>query len=103
MAAPFTWCTNGKQRSLYLFLWLECVKTCEIHRRIKIKYGDKFICHRGIYVSMWWDLWAANEVKEHVNHRIRNNRRIGIEESASEVSVNGYLRPQQKQDNYIEK
>ena len=40
MAAPIETCTSEEQRSVILFLRSEGVKPIEIHRRMKVQYGD---------------------------------------------------------------
>jgi len=40
MAAPLATCTKEKQRSVIRFLSSEGVKPIEIHRRMKVQYGD---------------------------------------------------------------
>ena len=39
-AAPLAACTNEEQRSAIRFLSSEGVKLVEIHRRMKVQYGD---------------------------------------------------------------
>jgi hypothetical protein len=43
MAAPLVECTKQQQRSVIQFLISEGVKPIEIHRRMKLKYGDACI------------------------------------------------------------
>ena len=40
MATPLATCTNEEQRSIIHFLSSEGVKPIEIHRRMKVQYGD---------------------------------------------------------------
>jgi len=40
MAAPLATCTKEEQRSVIRFLSSEVVKRTELHRRIKVQYGD---------------------------------------------------------------
>jgi hypothetical protein len=40
MAVLLATCTKGEQRSVIRFLSSEGVKRIEIHRRVKVKYGD---------------------------------------------------------------
>jgi len=40
MAAPIATCTNEEQRPVIRFLSSERVKPIEIHRRMKVQYGD---------------------------------------------------------------
>jgi hypothetical protein len=40
MAAPLVTCTKEEQRSVIRFLTSEGVKPIEVHRRMKVQYGD---------------------------------------------------------------
>ena len=40
VAAPLATCTNEEQRSVIPFLGSKGVKPIEIHRRMKVQYGD---------------------------------------------------------------
>ena len=40
MAAPLATCTKEEQRSFIRFISTEGVKPIEIHRRMKVQYGD---------------------------------------------------------------
>jgi len=40
LAAPLATCTKEEQRSVIRFLTSEGVKSIEIHRRMKVQYGD---------------------------------------------------------------
>jgi len=40
MASPLATCTKEEQRSVIHFLGSEGVKPIEIHRRMKVQYGD---------------------------------------------------------------
>jgi hypothetical protein len=40
MAAPLVTCTQEEQRSVIRFLISEGVKPIEVHRRMKVQYGD---------------------------------------------------------------
>jgi hypothetical protein len=40
MAAPLATCTNEEKRLVIRFLSSEGVKPIEIHRRMKVQYGD---------------------------------------------------------------
>ena len=43
MAAPLATCIKEEQRSVIRFLSSEGVKPSDIHRRMKVQYGD--VCH----------------------------------------------------------
>jgi hypothetical protein len=49
MAAPLSACTNEEQRSVIRFLSCEGVKPNEIHRRIKVHYGDACLSLQQMY------------------------------------------------------
>ena len=40
MAAPLETCTREEKRSVIRFLRVEGVKPIEVHRRMKVQYGD---------------------------------------------------------------
>ena len=49
MAAPLATCTKEEQRSAIRFLSSEGVKPIEIHRRMKIHYGDACLSQQQVY------------------------------------------------------
>jgi transposase len=49
MAAPLSDCTIEEQRALVRFLWVEGVKSAEIHRWILVQYGVRTMHQRKIY------------------------------------------------------
>ena len=49
MAAPLATCTNEEQCSLICFLSSEGVKPIEIHRRMKVQYGDACLSLQQVY------------------------------------------------------
>ena len=49
MAAPFATCTKEEQRSVIRFLSSEGVKPKEIHRRMKVQYGDACLSLQQLY------------------------------------------------------
>ena len=50
MAAPLETCTREEQRSVVRFLRSEGVKPIEIHRRMKVQYGDVCLSQQQVYV-----------------------------------------------------
>ena len=48
MAAPIETCTRGEQRSVIRFLRSEGVKPIEIHRRMKVQYGDAYLSQQQV-------------------------------------------------------
>ena len=49
MAAPLETCTTEEQRSVIRFLRSEGVKPIEIHRRMKVQYGDVCLSQQQVY------------------------------------------------------
>jgi len=49
MAAPLPTSTNEEQRSVIRFLSSEGVKPIEIHRRMKVQYGDACLSLQKVY------------------------------------------------------
>jgi len=49
MAAPLATCTKEEQRSVIRFLSNEVVKRFEIHRRMKVQYGDACLSLQQMY------------------------------------------------------
>jgi len=49
MAAPLATCTKEEQRSIIRFLSSEGVKPIEIHRRMKVQYGDACLSLQQVY------------------------------------------------------
>jgi hypothetical protein len=49
MAAPLATCTKEEQRSAIRFFSSEGVKAIEIHRRMKVQYGDACLSLQHVY------------------------------------------------------
>jgi len=49
MGAPLATCTNEEQRSVIHFLSSEGMKPIEIHRRMKVQYGDACLSLQQVY------------------------------------------------------
>ena len=49
MAAPLETCTMEEQRSVIRFLRSEGVKPIDIHRRMKVQYGDACLPQQQVY------------------------------------------------------
>ena len=49
LAAPLATCTNEEQRSVIRFLSSEGVKPIEIHRQMKVQYGDACLSLQQVY------------------------------------------------------
>ena len=59
MAAPRETCTSEEQRSVIRFLRSEGLKRIEIHRRMKVQYGDACLSQQQVYE---WSRKFANGV-----------------------------------------
>ena len=59
MAVPLETCTREEQRSVIRFLRSEGVKLIEIHRRMKVQYGDACLLQQQVYE---WSRKFANGV-----------------------------------------
>ena len=59
MAALFEFCAKKEQRSVIRFLPSEGVKPIEIHRRMKVHYGDTCLSQQLVYE---WSRKFANGV-----------------------------------------
>ena len=59
MAAPLETCTREEQGSVMWFLRSEGVKPIEIHRRMKVQYGDASLSQQQVYE---WSRKFANGV-----------------------------------------
>jgi len=49
MTVPLQQCTKQEQRSVVRFLFSEGVKPIEIHRRMRIQYGDNCMSRTQVY------------------------------------------------------
>ena len=49
MAGPLGTCTREEERSVIRFLCSEGMKPVEIHRRMKVQYGDAFLSIQQVY------------------------------------------------------
>ena len=49
MAVPLQQCTKQEQRSVVTFLFSEGMKPIEIHRRMRIQYGDRCMSRTRVY------------------------------------------------------
>ena len=104
MAAALLTCTVDEQRCVIRFLWAEGVKPSEIYRRMKVQYGDSCLCQRKVYE--WVERFkngrdnvsdekrsgrpvivATETVKQQIEQRIRDNRRVTIDEIAVEFHM----------------
>jgi transposase len=99
MATPMPTCTEEEQRSIIRFLWSEGVKPSEIYGRMKVQYGDRCLSQGRVYewVQRFQNgrqnisdehrrgrpVSVANEtVKQQIGQRIRDYRRVTIDEIA---------------------
>jgi hypothetical protein len=82
MVAHFTECTGKKTKIFDRFLWPERVKISEIYGRVTVQWVERF---KGGRTSVADDARSGRpstvtcvQVKEQVDQRIRDNRRISI-------------------------
>ena len=104
MAAPLEVCISEEQRSVIRFLGSEGMNPSEIHRRIKMQYGDAYLSLQQVYdwdrkfksgVSCVAD--AAHSGRPHtantpemvagVKRVLRENRHIMLDEVVSELNI----------------
>jgi len=53
MAAPLPTCTKEEQRSVISLFSSEAVKPIDIHRRMKVQYGDACLSLQQVYQWTW--------------------------------------------------
>ena len=104
MAAPLSACAVEEQRSVIRLLWSEIVKPSEIYRRMKVQYGDSCLSQGRVYE--WVERFqnrrqnvsdehrsgrpvsvASETVKQQVEQRIRDYRRVTVDEIAAEFNM----------------
>ena len=104
MAAPLTICTKEEQLSAIRFLSSEAVKPIEIHRRMKIQYGDVCLSLQQVYE---WTRKFMNDISSVTDsprpgqpHRVvtpeaiaaveaivKENRRVTVTETAAHLDM----------------
>jgi transposase len=99
MAASLSTCTVEDQRGVICFLWSEGVKPSEIYRKMKVQYGDSCLSQGRVYEwverfqnarqNVSDEHWsgrpvsvATELVKQQIKQRIREYRRVTIDEIA---------------------
>ena len=103
MAAPLEVCTREEQRSVICFLGSEGVNPSEIHRTMKMQYGDAGLSLQQVYdwhrkfksrVSSVADARSgrsqtndAPEMIAGVERVVRENRRIMLDEVVSGLNI----------------
>jgi transposase len=104
MAVPLSTCTVEEQRSVIRFLWSEGAKPSEIYRRMKVQYGDSCLSQGRVYE--WVERFqnkrrnisdehrsgrpvsvATETVKQQIEQRIRDYRRVTIDKIAVELNI----------------
>jgi transposase len=104
MAAPMSVCTVEEQRSVIRCLWSGGVKPSEIYRGMKVQYGDSCLSQGGVYE--WVERFkngrqnvsnerlsgrpvslATETVIQQIEQRIRDYRRVTIDEIAVEFNM----------------
>jgi hypothetical protein len=104
MAAPLGNCTNEEQRSVISFLSSESTKSIEIHRRMKVQYGEACLSLQQVYE---WSRKFRNSVTSLADaplsgqtHRVvtpetiaaaeaigMDNRRVTVNEIAANLNI----------------
>jgi hypothetical protein len=104
MAAPLATCTNEEQRSVIRFLSNEGMKPTEIHRRMKVQYGEACLSLQQVYE---WSTKFRNSVISVADapcsgqaHRVvttestaaaeaivMDNRRVSVNEIAANLNI----------------
>ena len=101
VAAPLAPCTKEKQRSVIRFLSREAVKPIEIHRRMKVQYGDACLSLQQVYewtrkfmngISSVTGPGQANRVVTPeaiaaVEPIVKDNRRVTVHEIAAHMDM----------------
>jgi len=104
MAAPLATCTKEEQRSVIRFLSNEGVKPIEIHRRMKVQYGDACLSLQQVYewtrkfmnaISSVTDSSRAGQAHPVVTPEdiaaveaiVKENRRVTVNEIAAHLDM----------------
>jgi hypothetical protein len=96
MAAPLTICTKEEQLSVIRFLSSEAVKPIEIHRRMKIQYGDVCLSLQQVYewtrkfmndISSATDSPRPGQAIAAVEAIVKENRRVTVKETAAHLDM----------------
>jgi len=104
MAVPLSIITVVEQRSVIRFLWSEGVKPSEIYRSMMVQYGDSCLSQGRVYE--WAERFrngrqnindkhrsgrpvsvASETVKQQVEQRIRDYRRVTVDEIAAAFNM----------------
>ena len=85
MAAPLATCTKEEQRSVIEFLNNEGVKPIEIHRRMKVQYGDACLSLQQVYE---WNRKFMNGISSvTVSPRLSQAHRVVTPEAIAAVEA----------------
>ena len=76
MAAPLETCTREEQLPVIQFLRSESVKPIEIHRRMKVQYGDACLSQQQVYE--WSRKFASSVTSVEVAPRPGQAQRVVI-------------------------
>jgi len=104
MTIPLTTCTKEEQRSVIRFLSSEGVKPIEIHRRMKVQYGDACLSLQQVYqwtrkfmngISSVTDSPRPGQVHRVVTSEaiaavegiVKENRRVTVNERAAHLDM----------------
>ena len=117
MAAPLVTCTKEEQLSVIRFLSSEGVKRIEIHRRMKVQYGDACLSLQQVYewtrkfmngISSATDSPRPGQVHRVVTPQaiaafeaiVKENRRVTVNEIAALLDV-GHGSSMIKNEKYV--
>jgi len=104
MAVPLATCTKEEQRSVIRFLSSEGVKCIEIHRRMKVQYGDACLSLQQLYewtgkfmngISSVTDSPRSGQAHPVVTPEgiaaveaiVKENRRVTVNETAAHLDI----------------
>ena len=104
MATPMPTCTVEEQQSVIRFLWSEGTKPSKIYGKMKVQYGDSCLSQGIVYE--WMEIFqngrqnisdehrrgrpvsvATETVKQQIEQRIRDYRRVTIDEIVVEFNM----------------
>jgi len=107
MAAPLATCTEEEQRSVIRFFSSEGVKLIEIHRRMKVPYGDACLSLQQVYE---WTRKFMNGISSVTDsprpgqaHRVETPEAIAVVEVIVKENHRITLNEIQRNGDYIEK
>jgi len=107
MAVPLATCTTEEQRSVIRFLSSEGVKPIEIHRRMKVQYGDACLSLQQVYE---WTRKFMNGISSLTDsprtgqaHRIMTPEAIAVVEAIVKENRRVTVNEMERNGDYIKK